>query len=84
MVMLLDATLVLWIKPTLLGLLRIKERAMGCGFWGEKQEILRGMGGLDEDGEEAEEESGERAGFIERQVDMMIIIAEVICMGDDL
>lgn len=42
------------------------------------------MGGLDEDEEEAEEESGERAGFIEREVDMMIIIAEVICMGDDL
>lgn len=42
------------------------------------------MGGLDEDGEEAEEESGERAGFTKREVDMMIIIAEAICMGDDL
>jgi hypothetical protein len=70
MVMLFDATEVLWIK-TLLGLLHIKERPMGCDFWGGKQEILRGICGLEEE-EEAEEERGERAGFIEREVDMMI------------
>lgn len=70
MVMLFDATEVLWIK-TLLGRLHIKERPMGCGFWGGKQEILRGICGLDEE-EEAEEERGGRAGFIEREVDMMI------------